>query len=172
MSEVNISIFKSLNCNVIEIKSVDDIEKVDAVIFPSSIYMALKHYVWEEFIEDIWHSIVFGNLPIWIMWQTIHIFDEVFDLEKKESIKELEESVIFDFLDVKPYEIKILNTNVYTQKRLWNKFYTKFFKELWFLNSWEPCVFRRNNIFVTLFSPEFTRDVRIYEYFLNEVLVS
>jgi len=45
MAESNISIFESLNCNVLEIKDIEEIEKVDAVIFPSSIYNALKHYV-------------------------------------------------------------------------------------------------------------------------------
>ncbi len=172
MAESNISIFESLNCNVLEIKDIEEIEKVDAVIFPSSIYNALKHYVWDVFINEIFERIMFHSLPIWIMWQTINIFDKRFDLEKKELITELEESAIFDFLDIKPYNIKMIHTNTYKQKVLWNKFYRKFFKELWYLSTWDSCIFRRKNIFVTLFSPEFTRDIRIYEYFLNDVIAS
>jgi len=44
MAKRNLDIFNKLKYKTIEIKNIIDIEKVDALIFPSCISIAIKHY--------------------------------------------------------------------------------------------------------------------------------
>ena len=170
MTKENLDLFSECNCECREISCIWDLEHVDALVIPSGIVSAQKWYMWDLLIDHIAELILSWSFPIWLMGQSIELFFEKIHLVKNWRILECEEEVYFDFLDSKPYKIKILDTFSYQQPKLWFKFFAKEFDEIAFLSTWEACIYRRQNFFATIFSPEFSQDKRLHEYFVNEIV--
>lgn len=168
--EENIKHFESAYCLVKIIRNLDDLESIDALVFPSIFCTVLEKYLWKEFIKEIVEIIECKEMPIWIMWQSIELFYKHLHLKKLHIIKEYSSNVQFDFLDEKPFSTMIFNTYSFKERRLWFNFFLYNLEELAFLPSWECITFKREKLLITLFSPEFSWDKRIYEYFVNWII--
>lgn len=168
--EKNIAIFSSMNCIVVDIKSIDDIHKVDAIVFPSFVSSAMKIYLGAEFIDYVFEKIISDHLAVWFIWESIKLFEDKFELKKIWNIDDADEEISLNFLDLKPLPVKILNANIYSEEKHYKTLFKWNFEHIWYLGSWESCILRKDKILITTFSPEYYSDIRMYEYFLNDVI--
>lgn len=145
-------------------------ENCDAIVFPSSISSSLSHFSWEKFLDFIFEKNHNDDFPIWLMWQSLSLFSWPLELEKKWKNKNFKEELVLDFLDTKPFDAIFFNSFIFKQEVKWLNALFKNVEELANDKYWKPCVLRKWKIFATTFSPEFSDDVRIYEYFINEFI--
>ena len=170
MYDESIKLLSECNCETFIISNIDQLNSADAIVIPSSIPITLKKYLWEEFISSINQLITSSDIPVWLCWRSVEIFEDTFDLKRRHIISQLDEQILLDFLDSKPYRAKMFNWHTYeSSKTLMSYFFPKI-KEIWHLSNWDACILNKSNTLITLFSPEFSKDSRIYEYFVNEMI--
>lgn len=170
MVKKNKNLFKICNCDTVEIKSIYDLEKCDALVFPSSISSSLFHYIWEDFLQHIFEKNKEENFPIWLMGQSISLFEKELEIEFVNKKYNFEETTVVDFLTLNEFKMIFFNSFIFRQKKSFLSFLFKKDIEFSFDKNWNACVFKKWNIFATTFCPELSEDIRIYEYFINEFI--
>lgn len=170
MVKENEILFKHCNCETLIVSKIDALEKIDALVFPSSFSITQEKILWKAFLATILHKMTIEKFPVWLMWSSMELFYKKLEFEKLNKIKGFEKDINIRILDTKPFKLFLYESYCYKQEQNWFDLYQKRFKELWELENWIHCVFQKNKSLITTFSPDYGTDYRLHEYFVNEVI--
>jgi 5'-phosphate synthase pdxT subunit len=169
----HLEILKELDTLAMEVKNLEDLESIDALIIPGT-EIASLHFALTELLEEI-KKRTDDKMPLLLTGEASILLDEEertplsfknMRIEKHKSPQEsnFEEMIKLAFSDTKHFPAKFLRSPSFIK-------INKNFKNLAYLNSdgEEACLIESGNIIATSFYPEFCEDKRIHEYFITKI---